>query len=105
MVINLYLPEINSPGQDLAPSPLRRVASGSLSLISRRFFINQNLLRGNDRKVLLPNIVAKIEDIKSILQIKFLFVAESKRPNVKGERRCTEFKKTFHLYPFAFYLF
>jgi hypothetical protein len=45
MVINLYLPEIHSPGQDLAPSPLWRVASGSLSLISRRFFINQNLLR------------------------------------------------------------
>jgi len=48
MVINLYLPEIHSPGQDLAPSPPWRVASGSLSLISRRFFINQNLLRGDD---------------------------------------------------------
>jgi hypothetical protein len=43
MAINLYLPEIHSPGQDLAPSPPWRVASGSLSLISRRFFINQNL--------------------------------------------------------------
>jgi len=51
MVINLYPPEIHSPGQDLAPSPLWRVASGSLSLISRRFFINQNLLRGNDRGI------------------------------------------------------
>jgi hypothetical protein len=51
MVINLYLPEIHSPGQDLAPSPPWRVASGSLSLISRRFFINQNLLRGNDRGI------------------------------------------------------
>jgi hypothetical protein len=29
MVINLYLPEIHSPGQDLAPSPPWRVASGS----------------------------------------------------------------------------
>jgi hypothetical protein len=51
MVVNLYLPEIHSPGQDLAPSPFWRVASGSLSLISRRFFINQNLLRGNDRGI------------------------------------------------------
>jgi len=42
MVVNLYSPGY-LPGQELAPSPLWRVASGSLSLISRRFFINHNL--------------------------------------------------------------
>jgi hypothetical protein len=42
MVVNLYSPGY-LPGQELAPSPPWRVASGSLSLISRRFFINQNL--------------------------------------------------------------
>jgi len=41
MVVNLYFPGY-LPGQELAPSPPWRVASGSLSLISRRFFINQN---------------------------------------------------------------
>lgn len=48
MVVNLYFPGY-LPGQELAPSPIRRVASGSLSLISRRFFINQNLPGGYDQ--------------------------------------------------------
>lgn len=47
MVVNLYFPGY-LPGKELAPSPPWRVASGSLSLISRRFFINHNLLEGND---------------------------------------------------------
>jgi len=77
MVINLYLPEIHSPGQDLAPSPPWRVASGSLSLISRRFFINQNLFEEVMIEVLLPNIVANIAHRKVILQIKFLFFSRN----------------------------
>ena len=76
MVINLYLPEIHSPGQDLAPSPPWRVASGSLSLISRRFFINQNLFEEVMIEVLLPNIVANIAHRKVILQIKSSFFGE-----------------------------
>ena len=55
MVINLYSPDIHSPGQDLAPSPPWRVASGSLSLISRRFFINQNLFE----EVMIEGIATK----------------------------------------------
>jgi hypothetical protein len=55
MVINLYSPDIHSPGQDLAPSPPWRVASGSLSLISRRFFINQNLFK----EVMIEGIATK----------------------------------------------
>jgi hypothetical protein len=70
MVINLYPPEIHSPGQELAPSPPWRVASGSLSLISRRFFINQNPFE-ELILVFLPNNVANIVHVKANLQIKF----------------------------------
>jgi hypothetical protein len=41
MVVKIYIPRGYFPGQELAPSPNWRVASGLLSLISRRFFINQ----------------------------------------------------------------
>jgi hypothetical protein len=54
MTINLYPPVNCLPGQELAPSPPWRVASGSLSLISRRFFINQNPYEGKLIKVSLP---------------------------------------------------
>jgi hypothetical protein len=59
MVVKIYIPRGYFPGQELAPSPNWRVASGLLSLISRRFFINQNLC-GVMIVVLLPNIVANI---------------------------------------------
>ncbi len=48
MIKNLYPPVNFSPGQELAPSKPFRVASGSSSLISRRFFINQNPFEGID---------------------------------------------------------
>jgi len=61
MTINLYPPVNYSPGQELAPSPPWRVASGSSSLISRRFFINQNPCEGKlIVVVLLPNNVSNI---------------------------------------------
>src|ERR1700761_2810757 len=83
MVINLYPPEIHSPGQELAPSPPWRVASGSLSLISRRFFINQNPFEVLIL-VSLPNNVANIVHIKANLQIKFLFFSRKhKAENLK----------------------
>jgi hypothetical protein len=75
MVINLYLPEIHSPGQDLAPSPPWRVASGSLSLISRHFFINQNPFEEVMIGVFLPNNIANIAYKELYLQIKFYFVS------------------------------
>jgi hypothetical protein len=62
---------IHSPGQDLAPSPPWRVASGLMSLISRHFFINQTFLRGIDLEVLLPNNVSNIVQDKSIIKTIF----------------------------------
>jgi hypothetical protein len=56
MTINLYPPVNYSPGQELAPSTPCRVASGSLSLISRRFFINQNPCEG---KLIVYGIATK----------------------------------------------
>jgi hypothetical protein len=60
MIKNLYPPVNYSPGQELAPSTPCRVASGSSSLISRRFFINQNPCEGKLIMVLLPNNVSNI---------------------------------------------
>lgn len=72
MIKNLYPPVNYSPGQELAPSPPWRVASGFSSLISRRFFINQNpFLKGIDRLVLLPNNVSNIEQREFNFQILF----------------------------------
>jgi hypothetical protein len=51
MIKNLYPPVYYSPGQELAPSPFWRVASGFSSLISRRFFINQNPCEGIDQGI------------------------------------------------------
>ena len=51
MIKNLYPPVNYSPGQELAPSPPWRVASGYSSLISRRFFINQNPCEGIDQGI------------------------------------------------------
>ncbi len=42
-IFTIYISRGYFPGQELAPSPLRRVASGLQSLISRHFFINQSL--------------------------------------------------------------
>jgi hypothetical protein len=55
------------------PETNRGVVSGSLSLISRHFCINQNLLKViEDRLVLLPNNVSNIGDSLSYCQIKFV---------------------------------
>ena len=37
-------------------------------------------------EVLLPNYVAKIGDMKSILQIKFLFLDKSESPKLKAKK-------------------
>jgi len=71
MIKNLYPPVNYSPGQELAPSTPCRVASGSMSLISRRFFINQNPYEGKLIVVLLPNNVSNIGQYRFIIQIIF----------------------------------
>jgi hypothetical protein len=48
-------------------------------------------------EVLLPNYVAKIGDMKSILQIKFLFLAESRKSKAESE-------ESFDLFAFCFRL-
>jgi len=58
-------------------------------------------MRGNDRMVSLPNIVAKIAHMESILQIKFFFEVKGQRLRVKG-RLASD--KTFILSPFTFNL-
>jgi len=74
MFVLIYISRGYFPGQELAPSRVRRVASGFQSLISRHFFINQNLQQGLIRLVLLPNNVSNVGTEVITIQILFFLI-------------------------------